>query len=154
MYDNFMNDTHPSSASIHLETAAADLALAIGHLLRRLRQELNTGNLSWSQTSALARLDKAGPMTTAELARAESVKPQSMGATLADLEQEGLIERKPHPTDGRQVLLSLTAKGKEMRLKRNIAKQQWLVAAMEKLSTKEQQNLVSTIALLKRLGDI
>jgi hypothetical protein len=73
----------PSGTSISLETTVAELSLAIGQLLRRLRAESNPDELTWSQTVALARLEKAGPMTTADLARAESVKPQSMGATLA-----------------------------------------------------------------------
>ncbi|WP_243048946.1 MarR family transcriptional regulator [Dyella sp. RRB7] len=141
------NQTHP------LEATVTDLSLAMGQLLRRLRQEVNTAGLSWSQMSALARLERAGPMTTAELARAEAVKPQSMGATLADLEQEGLIERQPHPTDGRQMLVSLTAKGIEMRRKRSLAKQAWLMAAVAKLDPAEQQTLLSAVALLKRLSD-
>ena len=54
-------------------------------------------------------------MTTAELARAEMVKPQSMGTLLAELEQEGLVQRQPHPTDGRQILFSLTDAGRGRR---------------------------------------
>ena len=89
-------------ASLSPETAITELSLAIGQLLRRLRAESNPDGLTWSQTMALSRLEKAGPMTTADLARAESVKPQSMGATLTELEREGLVERQPHPTDGRR----------------------------------------------------
>ena len=59
----------------------------------------------------MGRLDTHGPMTTAELARAEMVKPQSMGTLLAELEQDGLVRRQPHPTDGRQILFSLTDAG-------------------------------------------
>ena len=135
------------------ETAVAELSLAIGQLVRRLRMEANPDELSWSQVATLARLDKLGSATTADLARAESVKPQSMGATLADLEQEGLVERRPHPTDGRQVLFGLTAEGVEARRQRNIAKRQWLLAAMAKLAPAEQQTLFAAIALIKRLGD-
>ncbi len=86
------------------------------------------------------------------LARAESVKPQSMGATLAELEREGLVERRPHPTDGRQVLFALTDEGVEARRKRSAAKQKWLLAAMAKLDLAEQQTLMSAVALIKRLG--
>jgi DNA-binding MarR family transcriptional regulator len=136
-----------------LETAVTELSLAIGQLIRRLRAETNPSELTWSQTTALARLDKMGWMTTADLARAESVKPQSMGAVLADLEQEGLVQRRPHPTDGRQVLFALTGEGVEARRKRSIAKQEWLLAAMAKLNPAEQQILISAIALIKRLSD-
>ena len=136
-----------------LETAVTELTLAIGQLIRRVRAETNPSELTWSQTSALARLDKVSWMTTADLARSESVKPQSMGAVLADLEQEGLVKRRPHPTDGRQVLFALTDEGVEARRKRSVAKQEWLLAAMAKLDPIEQQILISAIALIKRLGD-
>ena len=104
-----MNDT--PDLPISLDTALEELLRATGQLLRRLRAEANPSELNWSQTWALARLDRHGPMNTADLARGEGVKPQSMGSTLADLEQDGLIKRRPHPTDGRQVLFELTDKG-------------------------------------------
>jgi len=138
---------------ISLETTIAELSLAIGQLLRRLRAESNPDELTWSQTVALSRLEQAGSMTTADLARAESVKPQSMGATLAELEREGLVKRQPHPTDGRQVLFALTDEGVEARRKRSAAKQRWLLAAMAKLDPAEQRTLVSAAALIKRLGE-
>jgi len=143
----------PSGSTISLETAVAELSLAIGQVLRRLRAESNPDELTWSQTAALARLDRAGAMTTADLARAESVKPQSMGATLAELEREGLVERRPHPTDGRQVLFALTHEGVEARRKRSALKQKWLVAAMAKLDPAERQTLMSAVALIRRLGE-
>lgn len=142
-----------SDPSIPLETAITELSLAIGQLLRRLRADSNPDGLTWSQTVALSRLEKAGPMTTADLARAESVKPQSMGATLAELEREGLVRRHPHPTDGRQVLFALTAEGIGARRKRSAAKQKWLLAAMAKLDPDERQTLVSAAALIKRLSE-
>jgi DNA-binding MarR family transcriptional regulator len=136
-----------------VETAITGLSLAIGQLLRRLRTESNPDELTWSQTAALARLEEAGSMTTADLARAESIKPQSMGATLAELEREGLVARQPHPTDGRQVLFALTDDGVEARRKRNAAKQTWLLGAMAKLGPGEQQTLIAAAALIKRLAD-
>jgi DNA-binding MarR family transcriptional regulator len=135
------------------ETTVAELSLAIGQLVRRLRTEANPGELGWSQITTLARLDKVGWMTTADLARAEFVKPQSMGTTLADLEQQGLVQRRPHPTDGRQVLFGLTPDGVEARRQRSIAKREWLLAAMAKLDPAEQQTLMSAAALIKRLAE-
>jgi DNA-binding MarR family transcriptional regulator len=139
--------------SVSPETTITELSQAIGQLLRRLRAESNPDELTWSQTVALSRLERAGSMTTADLARAESVKPQSMGATLAELEREGLVMRQPHPTDGRQVLFSLTDDGVEARRKRSAAKQTWLLAAMARLDSGEQQTLMSAAALIKRLGE-
>jgi DNA-binding MarR family transcriptional regulator len=143
----------PSDSHVLLETAATELTLAIGQLARRLRTEVNPGELSWSQNAALARLEKAGAMTTAELARAEFVKPQSMGTTLADLEQAGLVQRRPHPTDGRQVLFALTAAGAEARRKRSLARREWLLAAMERLDPADRQTLLAAAALIKQLAE-
>jgi len=134
--------TRKTSSRKSLEASTADLLLGLGQLIRRLRSETSSGELSWSQASALARLDKLGPMTTADLARAESVKPQSMAALLAELEQDGCVARSPHPTDGRQILFALTPQGLEVRRQRGIAKRAWLLAAMERLEP-----------LVKRLGD-
>jgi DNA-binding MarR family transcriptional regulator len=135
------------------ESAVAELSLAIGQLVRRLRVEANPGELTWSQIATLARLDNAGAMTTADLARSEFVKPQSMGTTRADLEQAGLVQRRPHPTDGRQVLFALTAEGTEARRQRNLAKREWLLAAMARLDPAEQQTLLVAAALIKRLAE-
>ena len=136
-----------------LDAAVTELTLAIGQLLRRLRSETNTDGLSWSQTTALGRLIRSGPMTTADLARAEVVKPQSMGATLAELEREGLVARHPHPTDGRQVLFAPTEAGHEARRQRSAAKQKWLITALGELSADEQRLLVAAIPLIKRLSE-
>ncbi|MGH6955813.1 MAG: MarR family winged helix-turn-helix transcriptional regulator [Caulobacteraceae bacterium] len=142
-----------SDASASLEAAITELSIAIGQLLRRLRAASNPDELSWSQTVALSRLERAGAMTTADLARAEAVKPQSMGATLAELEREGLVERRPHPTDGRQVLFSLTHEGAQARRKRSAAKQKWLLAAMAKLDPDERRLLMTAAVLIRRLGE-
>jgi DNA-binding MarR family transcriptional regulator len=142
-----------SAAPPDLEGAATEFRLAIGQLVRRLRAEVNPGQLTLSQNAILARLDRAGSATTADLARAESVKPQSMAAILASLEQEGLVQRRPHPTDGRQVLFALTDTGIEARRTRNIAKNDWLLGAMAKLDEDEQRAFIAAIALIRRLGE-
>lgn len=139
--------------SATLEAAVTELTAAVGQLLRRLRSEANPNELNLSQLGALARLDRHGAATTADLARAESMKPQSMGAILASLEQEGLVKRQPHPTDGRQILFALTAEGVEMRRQRGIAKREWLLAAMAEMEPAELQTLIDAIPLIKRLGE-
>ena len=135
------------------ETAAAELMQAVGVLLRRVRGEAGHEGLSWSQAAAMGSLDRTGPMTTADLARAEMVKPQSMGTLLSELEQDGLVQRQPHPTDGRQILFSLTAAGVEARRQRQAAKLAWLSAAIARFDPDEQRTLVDAIALVRRLGE-
>ena len=148
-YAEGMNST--SDAPISPETVVPALTQAVGHLLRRLR-DANPGGLNLSQAAVLARLEENAGMTTADLARAEAMKPQSMSPILASLEQDGLVERNPHPTDGRQILFSLTARGVEARRKRSSAKQAWLLAAVAKLGPAEQQTLLSAAVIIRRLG--
>jgi len=145
--------TQPPRSQTDLETAISELTASIGQLLRRLRSEANPEELNLSQLSVLSRLDQQGAMTTADLARAETMKPQSMGSILASLEQEGLVERHSHPTDGRQILFALTPEGAALRRKRGIAKREWLLAAMNKLEPAEVQTLIAAIPLLKRLSE-
>jgi DNA-binding MarR family transcriptional regulator len=142
-----------SDATMSLETAVAELLRSTGLLLRRLRAESNPSELTWSESMILARLDEAGWMTTADLARAEAVKPQSIGAALAVLEQEGLVQRRPHPTDGRQILFALTDEGVAIRRRNTILKRQWISTAMAKLDPEEQQTLIAAASLFKRLAD-
>ena len=142
-----------SATLADLTTAATEFRMAVGQVMRRLRAEANPGDLTLSQNAALARLERTGGATTADLARAEAVKPQSMGAILAALEQDGLVVRRPHPTDGRQVLFSLTERGAEARRRRDLAKTDWLLAALARLDPAEQQTLISAPALIRRLGE-
>ncbi len=134
------------------QAAVNELLAAMGQLVRRLRAESKSGELSWSQVAITARLD-AGPMTTADLARAESMKPQSMGASLAQLEEEGIVRRKAHPTDGRQILYELTAAGIEGRYKSRLAKREWLLAAITRLEKDEQQALFAATDVIRRLAE-
>ncbi|MEN2472391.1 MULTISPECIES: MarR family winged helix-turn-helix transcriptional regulator [Burkholderia] len=143
----------PRKPGVSADLVAADLTLAVGQLIRRLRSEVESEGFGMSQSSALARLEQQGPMTTADLARAEAMKPQSMKAILASLEEEGLVEREPHPTDGRQILFQLTAVGLDARRKRHIAKHRWLGAAIEKLNPEEILTLAAAIPLIRRIGD-
>ena len=136
-----------------LEEAVTELLRSTGQLLRRLRAESNPGELTWSQLAVLARLDEGGALTTAELARAESVKPQSMGATLAGMELEGLLRRRPHPTDGRQVLFELTDAAQELRRQHGVLKREWLLAAVSRLEPQERQTLIAAAGLIRRLTE-
>ncbi len=138
------------------ETAATELVLALGLLVRRLRSTVpaQAHELSWTQMAVLKRLDTEGSATTADLARAEGMKPQSMGTIIAALEQMGMVERKPHPTDGRQMNIALTPKGESMRKEARIAKQNWLAQAVAKLHPAEQKSLPALTALLKRLAEL
>jgi DNA-binding MarR family transcriptional regulator len=145
--------TKPAPAQVSKEEAVEELLHAAFLLLRRLRAEVSADGLTWSQTAVLGTLRKQGPMTTADLARAESVKPQSMGATLAFLEEQGLVERRPHPTDGRQVLFALTQAALVRMETRSRLKREWLTSAVATLDPTEQRALLDAAALVQRIAN-
>ncbi|MFZ3329074.1 MAG: MarR family transcriptional regulator [Candidatus Acidiferrales bacterium] len=138
------------------EHSATELALALGMLVRRLRSEVpsESHELSWAQMAVMRRLDNDGPATTADLARVEGVKPQSMGAIIAALEEKGIVEREPHPTDGRQMMIALTAQGANVRKVARSAKRVWLAEAIAKLDARDQKSLPAVTELIKRLAEL
>jgi DNA-binding MarR family transcriptional regulator len=136
------------------DIAVTEFALAAGLLTRRLRRAAASHEVSWAEAAVMSRLGVDGPATTADLARAEGVKPQSMGATIAALEEKGMVERKPHPTDGRQVNIALTPKGAAVRKSAKDAKLTWLSQSIAQLNRQEQERLFSAGEIIKRLAEL
>jgi DNA-binding MarR family transcriptional regulator len=136
-----------------LDIAVSDLIQAIGLLVRHVRTAAaaSSNELSMTESLVLARLEKEGPATTAELARAESMRPQSMGTVVAALEELGLIERSPHPSDGRQMILSITGKGMAVRTSVRSAKHTWVMQAVAELSKEDQETLFAAGEILRRM---
>jgi DNA-binding MarR family transcriptional regulator len=135
----------------NFDAAVIDFAQAIGLLVRRVRAASASHDLSLTESAVMARLARSGPSTTADLARAEGVRPQSMGTTIATLEEMGFVERKPHPTDGRQVNIELTAKGMAVRNRTKDAKRTWLAHAIAQLDDQEREALFTSAEIMKRL---
>jgi DNA-binding MarR family transcriptional regulator len=136
-----------------VDQVAAALSLSIRLLLRRLRQLRAEGELTLPESAALARLDRGGPTTAGALARLEQISPQSMGATLAGLEELGLVERSPDPGDGRRILLSLTEAGQRMLRDRRNARVQRLASALaDGFTGAEVDHLMVAAPLLERLA--
>jgi DNA-binding MarR family transcriptional regulator len=136
------------------EIAVLDFIQAIGLLVRRVRAAAASHELSLTESAVLGRLAKDGPATTADLARAEGMKPQSMGTTVAALEEMGLVERKPHPTDGRQMHIKLTTKGAAVRKSAKDAKHTWLAQAIAQFDEQERETLFAAGEIIKRLAEM
>lgn len=137
-----------------MNAEVADLTLAIGALARRVRAAGASHGLSLTQRAVIARLAREGPATTSDLARAEGMKPQSMGAAVAGLEEMGLVTRRPHPTDGRQFELALTPEGETVREETRTAKIAWLAQAVSRLNEDERETLFRAGKILSRLGNL
>jgi DNA-binding MarR family transcriptional regulator len=131
---------------------AGELRVVVGQLKRRLREQAGFGDLTWSQTAVLSRLDREGPATVTSLARAEGMRSQSMGATVSGLEAAGLVSGSPDPKDGRQTILSLTTACQEWIKAGRAAREDWLFHAIQsKLAPKDQVELATAVKLLKRI---
>ncbi len=134
-----------------LDNSVLDLTRSIGLLLRRIRKAAGDGDLSLTEAAVLKRLYSEGAATIADLARSEGMRPQSMGTTVAALEEMGLVERRPHPTDGRQVNIEITARGRAMRKSAVEAKNTWLAKAIAGLDHREQQTLFAAGKIIERM---
>jgi DNA-binding MarR family transcriptional regulator len=133
---------------------AQDLRALMAKFKRRLREQSDVGDLTPSQVSVLLRLEKEGPTTASSLARAEGMRPQSMGTVISALEGNGLVSGAPDPTDGRQTLLSLTDACRQWVAEGRAARQDWLALAIQsQLSLEEQDVLAKAVLLLKRFAD-
>jgi DNA-binding MarR family transcriptional regulator len=135
------------------EAAVVEFAQAVGRIVRRARAEGESNGLSWTESSVLAWLAKNGPMTTAELARNEGMKPQSMGTVVAGLEESGLVAKEPHETDGRRMYVVLTEKGVALRKSTSDTKRAWIAKVIATLSEEEQATLFEAGRLMRRMTD-
>jgi DNA-binding MarR family transcriptional regulator len=138
------------------ETArpAARLRIAVGRIARRLRQAHAVGELTLAEVSVLARLERQGPAAPGALAELERVRPQAMGTTLAALEERGLVQRAPDAADGRRVVISVTAAGRELIDDRRCASTQRIDRALsEEFTNAERAQLLDALPLLERLAE-
>ena len=122
----------------------------------RIRRTLLTGKddeVTASQTAALGRLLRYGEQTVADLARAEGVRPQSMGATVQALEDLGLVERRPDPTDGRRSLVRATETGSRAREEAWGTRTRVLADRLAGLSDTDRDTVARAIALLVPLTE-
>jgi DNA-binding MarR family transcriptional regulator len=128
----------------------SDLRMACMRISRRVRFE-STASVAPHQFSVLARLEEK-PRTPKELAAFEKVSAPSMTRTVAGLVEAGLVARADDPTDGRQVILSLSPEGRRTIRDIRRRRDQWFAARLEKLTDDERVVLAQATALLERVA--
>jgi DNA-binding MarR family transcriptional regulator len=126
------------TSATDIQALASDLSLAIVRLTRHLRGRRVDSSVSLTQLSALATLAREGPITPGALAAKERVQPPSMTRVIASLSDIGLVERHPHPTDGRQVIVSLAEAGRVLLANEATARRAWMT---ERISTLDPEQL-------------
>lgn len=137
---------------------AAELSSTLRIAVMRLSRRLRSGrerflDLPASQVAALLSLERHGPITPRELAEYEKVRPPSMTRTIAQLERRGLVARSPHPTDGRQVLVSATAEGQGLLKEDRKRREAWLAQRLRELTPREREVLRAAAPVLEKLGN-
>ncbi|MBM2618061.1 MarR family transcriptional regulator [Actinoplanes sp. LDG1-06] len=131
---------------------AKALREAIMRLNRRVRQARPVGDLTFSQLSALTSLQLAGALTPRELADVERVQPPTMTKIVGKLEERGLVARTPHPTDGRQVILSATEQGRAVHAQFEKARNVWLATQLADLAPDERETLARASEILQKIS--
>ncbi len=135
---------------------ANGLRISVSRLARRLRVEraggLAQSGLSDTQAAALAVLERRAAMTPGELAEHEKVQPPSMTRVITALEDRGLVRRAPHPTDRRQVVLTLTEEGKGLVNQFRQRRDAWLDMRLRELTPQERATLRSAAPILEKLS--
>jgi DNA-binding MarR family transcriptional regulator len=130
---------------------AHELRETLGRVVRRLRAEPGP---PLGQHAVLGRLDRDGPASISDLAAESRMRPQSMAQTVKDLEEAGLVTRRPDPHDGRRAFVELTPAGLQTLLDVRATREDWLMRALEsELSAGEREELREALALLARLAD-
>ena len=131
---------------------APQLRDAITRLNRRVRQARPVGDLTVTQLSALTSLRLAGALTPRELADVERVQPPTMTRIVAKLEERGLVQRTPHPTDGRQVILAATDGGRAVLELFERVRDEWLASRLAELTEAERDTLRQAAEILQQVA--
>jgi DNA-binding MarR family transcriptional regulator len=129
---------------------AARLRLSSTRLARRLRQQADTG-LTPSQLSALAAVDRHGPMTLGALAEIENVAPPSVTRIVAKLEADGLLQRAADARDGRVVRVKVTAAGRTLLSASRRRKTAWLSSRLDQLPDAQRSKIRAALDALDAL---
>ena len=134
---------------------ATSLRISVSRLARRMRAERVAQGLqpelSDSQLAALAALEKH-TMTPGELAEHEKVQPPSITRVIASLEERGLIQRMPHPSDRRQVVLTVTDQGRDVVRRVRQLREAWLARRLRDLTPAERAVLREALPILEKLS--
>ncbi len=137
------------SASQLAPEDVARLRLVLLRLARRLRQ--NAPGMTQSQLSALASVDREGPLTIGDLAALENVQPPSISRIVGALEGEGWIERVTDPRDARVALVQVTRKGRKELERIRADRDAWLDRRLVTLTPAERKKLHAALPALEHL---
>jgi DNA-binding MarR family transcriptional regulator len=117
------------------------------HLLRRLRREDDS-----AQLSAMSVIVFGGPITLGALASAEQVRPPTITRLVAALEAQGLVEREADAEDRRIMRVKATARGTRLLYDGRRRRVASLAESLAGLSAAERAALATAIPILERVA--
>jgi DNA-binding MarR family transcriptional regulator len=129
---------------------APRLRLAVSRLARRLRQQSADG-LTPSQTSALATIERHGPLTPSELARIEQIQRPTATRILTALEGKSLLTRERDQSDGRLTRVTVSREGAAVLKRGRSRKNAYLERRLGQLEPDELATLERAAAVIERL---
>jgi DNA-binding MarR family transcriptional regulator len=135
---------------MRVEEMAAQIRLTNTRLHRALRRESHV-DLTPSQMSALATINRLGPLTLGAVAEHEGVAPPSITKVLAVLEDDGYVTRAPDPADRRVSFVTATRKGVELIEESRRRKTAWLTDRLRELTGDERRRLADALGVLEEL---
>jgi DNA-binding MarR family transcriptional regulator len=127
------------------------LRLSTTRLARQLRREAETG-LSPSQLSALATVERHGPLTLGALAEREGVAPPTTTRVVRKLEEDGLLARRPDPNDRRVAEVVVTTKARALLSASRRRRTEWLTDRLDRLDVSERARLAAALDVLDALS--
>lgn len=130
---------------------ASRLRFVIGRLARQVRQETVGDDVTPSMLSALATIERRGPLTLGALAAAERIQPPSMTKLVARLEETGLVMREVDAQDRRVVRVQVTREGKRLMDRARSRGSAYLASRLATLSPEERAVVEAALPVLERL---
>lgn len=143
----------PSASSPMSTEAALDVTLlrrTVFRLARRLRRSAGAG-ITPSQLSALASVDRLGPLPLRELATVEDVAPPTLTRVVGTLEAAGLVTRDADPTDRRVALVRTTPAGRHLLEEGRRRGDDYLSARLAQLDPSDRAALARAVPVLEAL---
>ncbi|WP_205304542.1 MarR family transcriptional regulator [Nonomuraea montanisoli] len=130
------------------------MRVSLARLTRRLRRQAAAHTLTPTQFATLAAVERHSGITPGELAELEKVQPPSMTRVIAALEERGLVSRTPHPTDRRQVTVTVTEPAQKLLKEERRRKEAWLTQRLKELTPEERSILRQAAPILEKLSRI
>lgn len=147
-----LEDPQSPELTVTEEALADALRLVIGRIARRLRQQ-SLGDMTPSQRSVLASLDRHGSLRIGELARIENISAPSLSGIVGRLESRGFVTRTGDPEDARSTLVEVTPIAVEALAEARVERNAFLRRRLSTVSEEEREVLARAVSLLEAIAE-